>query len=119
MSDGDDNGFNRIWFDHLYAWNRLLDEGGYVDYLFMDTETKRLRTYGALLMLADDRWATAEEIEEAAELGDGCMESVLIGLSYLREVEVEMFDDGELAYQLTDFGRTWANLLTTEHEQGE
>lgn len=115
----DDNGFNRHWFDHLFAWNCLLDEAGYVDYLFMDTESKRLRTYAALLMLADNQWVTANEVEAAAEIGDGSMEGVLIGLSYMREVEVTMFDDDELCYQLTDFGRTWASLLVTEYESIE
>jgi hypothetical protein len=113
----DNSDFDYHWFEHLYAWNRLLDKAGYVDYQFMDTETKRLRTYAALLMLADDRWATVDEVEQAAELGDGSMEGVLIGLSYMREVVVELFDDGELCYQLTDFGRSWANMLLMEHEQ--
>lgn len=106
----------RLWFEHLYAWNRLLDDAGYIDYKFVDTETKRVRTYAALLMLADGQWATAEEIEAAAELGDGLMEDVLIGLYHMREVDVEMFDDGEMCYQLTDFGRRWANLLLLEEE---
>lgn len=115
MAD-DDNGFDSYWMEHLYSWNRLLDDAGYVDYQFMDTESKRLRTYAALLMLANDQWATAEDIEAAAEIGDGAMEGVLIGLSYLREVEVTMFDDSELCYQLTDLGRTWAEMLTLENE---
>lgn len=115
----DDDNFDYHWFEHLFAWNRLLDDGCYIDYLFMDTETKRLRTYAALLMLADDRWATAEEIEEAADIGDGNMEAVLIGLSRLREVDVEMFDDGELCFQINDYGRSWANMLMLEREYEE
>lgn len=117
----DEEDFDYYWFEHLYAWNRILDKAGCIDsggagYYFMDTETKRLRTYSALLMLADNRWATAEEIEEAAEVGDGNMESILIGLSYLREVEVEMFDDDELCFQLTEFGKSWGSMFLFEHE---
>lgn len=114
LLDDDDYEYTKTWFNHLYAWNRLLDSAGYVDHKFMGTEEKRVRTYAALLMLADDNWATAAEIEAAAELGDGDIDSVLEGLSYLREVDIDVSDDGDLICKLTKFGRAWASALVAE-----
>jgi len=114
--DDEDPEYVSAWFEHYYSWNRLLASAGYIDYKFMNLEEKRVRTYAALLMLADGCWATAEDVSDASELGNGDMESALIGLSYLREVEVEMNDNGDMIYQLTKFGKAWASALVAEYE---
>jgi hypothetical protein len=112
VDDEEDVEFNYAWFEHIYAWNRLLDAAGFIRYDTMgsDIERARERTYAALLMLADGAWATAEEVEDAAETGSD-MEEVLIGLTYLREVETTMFDDGVMCFRLTSFGKAWAELM--------
>lgn len=111
--EDEESEFDFIWFDHLFSWQRLLDNVGLIqhDTMGSEIEEQRARTYGALLMLADERWATVEEIEEAAEIYDGKMEDVLIGLYHMREVEMTMFDDGVLCYRLTQFGKSWAGLI--------
>jgi hypothetical protein len=118
--DAEEYEFDCAWFDHLFAWQRLLDSVGLIRYNTSgnEIEQQRLRTYGALLMLADKRWATAEEIEEAAELHEGKTEDILIGLEAMRELEITMFDDGILCFRLTDFGKAWAELLLME-QQGD
>lgn len=117
--EDDDNEYVKVWFDHIYAWNRVLDSAGYIDYKYMDTETKRLRTYAALRVLACDSWATAADVEAIADIGDGDMECVLLGLSYMNEVVVELLDTGDLGFQLTKFGDTWASALLAEYEIGQ
>jgi len=106
----------KAWFKHLYQWTDLLERSGYVGYNSMNIEKMRVTTYAALLMLADGCYATAEEIASAADIGIGSMEDVLTGLTYMREVEAEMFDDGEIGYKLTSFGQAWASTLVAECE---
>lgn len=112
----DEYEYIKIWFEHLYQWNKLLETSGYVNYKSMNIEQMRVMTYAALLMLADGVYATASEIEDAAGLESGNMEDVLIGLTYMREVKAEIFDDGEIGYTLTPFGKRWASTLVAECE---
>lgn len=70
-------------------------------------EEERKGIYEALLMQADNRWATTDEIEEVVGRND--LDPVLDGLVYMRELEATMFDDGVACYRLTKFGERFAS----------
>jgi hypothetical protein len=70
-------------------------------------EQERCLTYEALLMQADGRWATADEIVELTDQPN--LDGVLEGLVYMCELEMEMFDDGVPCFRLTDFGARFAS----------
>ena len=112
----DEYEYIKIWFEHLYIWIGILETAKYVGYNSANIEQMRTRTYAALLMLADGVYATASEVSEVANLGTGDMDSVLVGLTFLREVEAELFDDGVMGYRLTTLGKRWASAIVAECE---
>jgi predicted transcriptional regulator with HTH domain len=77
----------------------------------MSTEQKRNHFYEALLMEAQDRWATVEDVNRSLVYVEPKTEGYLDGLVHLREVEVQTFDDGVKAYKMTEFGKRWAEMM--------
>jgi hypothetical protein len=90
--------------NYTWVWHRFDDPE-------MSTEQKRNHFYEALLMEAQDRWATVEDVNRSLVYVEPKTEGYLDGLVHLREVEVQTFDDGVKAYKMTEFGKRWAEMM--------
>lgn len=92
------------WMEVHSLWVYLLDSYGFLVFeSVFDVEAIREKVYAAFLFY-QDRWATADEVNEIAEIDYGDMESLLTGLSQMGELNMTLFDDGIPCYKLTQYG---------------
>lgn len=87
-----------------WVWHSVYDQN-------VATEQRRKEFYEALLLEAQDRWATVEEIQATCNYHEPRARAFLEGLVHMREVKAQTFDDGIRAYKLTKFGKRWAGMF--------